>query len=201
MSDLGVRRSHGQEVFVDSEIVGKFGMKGGREKIVFLNQRRLAGMSGKNVDTRTNAFDNWATDENHFEGILFQSARAEENIAGKLAAVAVAEDDDVEKAERGLGWIVDVSGEEDRARTSAEDGVTFVSKFADSIVQAFFAEELELRGGFASGKDQAVAGFEIVDGADLNGFGAEGLQSGSVCGEVTLNSEDADLHGMRNLDS
>jgi hypothetical protein len=51
-----------------------------------------------------------------------------------------------------------------------------------------------LRGGFASGKDQAVAGFEIVDDADLNGFGSEGLQSGGVGSEVTLNSEDADVH-------
>jgi hypothetical protein len=72
--------------------------------------------------------------------------------------------------------------------------VTGVGEFANGVIQAFFAEELELRGGFASGKDQAVAGFEIVDDADLNGFGSEGLQSGGVGSEVTLNSEDADVH-------
>jgi hypothetical protein len=58
---------------------------------------------------------------------------------------------------------------------------------------------LQLRGGFAAGKDEAVAGFEIVDGADLDGAPAEGLQSGGVGGEVTLDSEDANFHGAWNL--
>jgi hypothetical protein len=197
MSGLGIGCSHGEEVLVDGEIVGEFGMKSGGEQIVFLNQRRLAGMARENGNAGTDAFDNGATDENHFEGILFQSARAEENIAGKLAAVAVAEDGHVEKAERGLRRIVDVAGEEDCACTSAEDGVTGAGEFPDGVVQAFFAEELELRGGLATGKDQAVAGFEIVDGADLDSFGAEGLQSGGVGGEVTLNSENADFQWRR----
>ena len=92
-------------------------------------------------------------------------------------------------------------GKEDGTGASAEDSVAGVSEFADGVVQAFFAEKLELRGGFAAGKDEAVAGFEIVDGADFDGVGAEGLQGGGVGCEVTLNSEDADFHGAWNLDS
>lgn len=84
---------------VDGGIVSEFGMKGGGEEIVFLNQRGLAGMAREHIDAGANAFDDRAPDENHFEGIFFQSARPEENIAGKLAAVAVAKDGHVEKAE------------------------------------------------------------------------------------------------------
>ncbi len=181
-------------MLVDGEVVGEFRMKSGRKKIVFLNQRRLAGMARENRNARTDSFDNGATDENHFERILFQRAGAEENIAGELAAVTVAEDSHVEKSERGLGRIVDVTGEEDCASTGAENGVTGAGEFANGVVQAFFAKELELRGGFAAREDQAVAGFEVVDDTDLDGFGAEGLQSGGVGGEVTLNSEDAGFH-------
>jgi hypothetical protein len=196
MSSLRVSRSHGEEVSVNRGIVGELGMKGGGKKIVFLDECRLAGMAGEHVDPGANAFDDRATDENHFERIFFQSARAEENIAGDLAAVAVAEDGHIEKTERRLRRIVDMSGEENSAGASTEDGVADVGEFADGVVQTFLAEELELRGGFAAGKNQAVAGFEVVDDADLDGVGAEGLQSGGVGFEVTLNSEDADFHGM-----
>ena len=34
-------------MLVDGEIVGEFGMKCGCEQIIFLNQRRLAGMAPK----------------------------------------------------------------------------------------------------------------------------------------------------------
>jgi hypothetical protein len=199
MSTLGVRSGHREEVLVDGGIVGEFGMKGSGEKIIFLDKCGLAGMAREHIDAGTNAFDDRATDENHFERIFFQGARAEENIAGELAAIAVAEDGHVEKAERRLRRIVDMSSEEDCAGTGAEDGVTGVGEFADGVVQAFFAEKLQLRGGFAAGKDEAVAGFEIVDGAHLDGVRAEGLQSGGVGGEVTLDSEDADFHGAWNL--
>jgi hypothetical protein len=199
MSSLGVRCGHGEEVLVDGGIVGEFGMKGSGQKIIFLDECGPAGMAREHIDAGANPFDDRATDENHFERIFFQGARAEENIAGELAAIAVAEDGHVEKAERGLRRIVDTSSEKDCAGTGAEDGVTGVGEFADGLAQALFAEKLQLRGGFAAGKDEAVAGFEIVDSADLDGVCAEGLQSDGVGGEVTLDSEDADFHGAWNL--
>ena len=45
----------------------------------------------------------------------------------------------------------------------------FVGKFADGVVETFFLEELELRGAFAAGEDEAVAAVEIGDGADFDG--------------------------------
>jgi len=181
-------------VLVDGGIIGEFGMKGSGQKIIFLDECGLAGMAREHIDAGANALDNGATDENHLERVFFQGAGAEENVAGKLATVAVAEDGHVEKAERGLRRIVDMSGEEDCTGAGAKDGVAGVGEFADGVVEALFAEKLQLRGGFAAGKDEAVAGFEIVDGADLDGVRVEGLQSGGVGGEVTLDSEDADFH-------
>ena len=119
---------------VDGGIVGEFGMKGSGEQVIFLDQCRLAGMAREHIDARTNAFDDRATDENHFEGIFFQGARAKENIAGELAAIPVAEDGHVEKTERGLRRIVDMGSEKDCAGTGAEDGVAAVGEFADGIV-------------------------------------------------------------------
>ena len=84
---------------MDGGVVGEFGMEGGGEEIVFLHECGLAGMAREHIDAGANAFDDRATDENHFEGISFQSAGAEKNIAGELTAVAVAEDGHVEKAE------------------------------------------------------------------------------------------------------
>ena len=101
---------------------------------------------------------------------FLHSLRAQ--IAGQHI-IAVTEDGHVEKAERGLRRIVDTTGEEDCAGAGAKDGVARVGEFADGVVEALFAEKLQLGGGFAAGKDKAVAGFEIVDGADLDRFSGE----------------------------
>ena len=46
-------------------------------------------------------------------------------------------------------------------------------EFGDGFVEAFFFQELQLRGAFAAGEDQAVAALEIGGRADLDGFHAE----------------------------
>jgi len=52
-----------------------------------------------------------------------------------------------------------------------------------------------LRGALAAGKDQAGAGFEVLDGANFDGICTQGFESVGVGFEVTLDSEDADFHG------
>src|SRR5271167_2109309 len=170
-------------------------MERGGEEIVFLDKSGLAGMLREDGDAGTDAFNYGAANENHFERILFQRAGAEEDVAGELAAITIAEDDHIEKVEGGLHRILYMSGEENCAGTSAEDGFAIVSEFANGVVEAFFLKELQLRGAFAAGKDQAVAGFEVVDGTNFNGIRAKRLHSDGVGFEVTLHSEDADFHG------
>lgn len=136
------RRGHRKKILVDGGVVSKFGMKRGGEQIVFLDKRWQARMLSENRDAGTDAFDDGAADENHLEWIFFQGAGAEEDVAGELAAVTIAEYGHIEKAEGGLYRIIYMSGEEDGAGTSAEDSFALMSKFADRVVEAFFPEEL-----------------------------------------------------------
>ena len=84
---------------MDGGIVGEFGMKRSREEFVFLDQSGLTGMLSEDGDAGTDAFDDGTADENHFERIFFQRAGAKEYVAGDLAAVTVAKNGHVEKAE------------------------------------------------------------------------------------------------------
>jgi hypothetical protein len=58
---------------------------------------------------------------------------------------------------------------------------------------------LELGGAFAAGEDEGIAGFEIGDGADFDGVGAEVVEHGGVGVEVTLDGEDSDFHCVAHL--
>jgi hypothetical protein len=164
------------------------------EDIFALDESGMVIVRGEDFDVGTYGFDDRATNEDHFEGFGFEFCFAEENVAGELPAIGVAENGDVEKAERGLLRIFDVLREEDGASASAEDRFAAGGELADGVLKAFFFEELELRGAFAAGKDQAGALFELRDGADFDGVGAEFAEAGGVGFEVSLDGEDADFH-------
>ncbi len=172
---------------------GEFGMECGGHHVAFLHQRWLAGEFGEDFDAFTDALENWGADENHFERFVVESGFAGDDVAVDLAAVAVAQDGHVEQAERILLRIFYVGGEEDCAGAGAENWAIVRGEFADGFVEAFFLEELELRGAFAAGEDETVAAFEIGGRADFDGFGAEIGEHSGVGGEVTLYSEDSDF--------
>jgi hypothetical protein len=176
-------------------VVGQLGMESGGKEATALDEDGLALVFGEDGDSLSKFFDDWTANENHFERFVGECARAEEDVAGKLAAVAVAKNGHVEKLEGILRRIFDVSGEKNRAGTGAENGAVFGGELADGLVEAFFLEELELGGGFAAGQDQAVTRLEVGDGADFDSVGAEFAKAGGVSGEVTLYGEDTDLHG------
>ena len=92
------------------------------------------------------------------------------------------------------GGFLTLCGEENGAGAGAKDGAAFAGEIADGVVETFFLEELELRGAFAAGEDEAVAALEIGDGADFDGFRAEFVEHGGVGVEVALDGEDADFH-------
>jgi len=181
-----------QEMLVDGGVGGEFGVESGGEDVAVLDEDGFALMLCKDGDAGANFFEDGAADEDHFERIFFERAGAEEDVARELAAVAVAKNGDVEEFQGILSGIVDVRSEKNRAGTSAEDGVLF-GEFADGGVETFFLEELELRGAFAAGEDEAVATLEVGDGADFDGVGAELMEHGGVGCEVALNGENADF--------
>jgi len=172
---------------MDGSVRGEFGVEGGGEDVIFLDEGGLAFVLGEDGDVGSNFFDDRAANENHFERIFLQSGAAEENVAGELAAIPVAKDGHVEELERVLRRILDLVGEEDRSGTGAKDSAAFAGKIANGVVETFFLEELELRGAFAAGENQAIAAVKIGNGADFDGLRTEFLEHGGVSLEVTLN--------------
>ena len=181
---------------MDEGMRGKFGVKGGSEDVTVLDEDGLALVFGEDGDSLSDFFDDGAANENHFERLFGERASAEEDVAGELAAVAVAENGHIEELERILRRIFDVRGKKNRTGTGAENGVALGGELANGFVEAFFPEELELGGGFAAGENEAIAGLDIGDGANFNGRRSEFAEAGGVRGEVTLDGEDTDFHGV-----
>ena len=84
-------------------------------------------------------------------------------------------------------------GEQDCPCAGAKNGAAGVCEVSNGVAEAFFLEKLELRCTFTARKDEAVALFEIGDGADFERVGAEFAEARGVGFEVTLNGENSDL--------
>src|SRR5437879_2334867 len=189
----GVRGSHFQKMFVDGRVRSEFGMKRGGEEIFILYQDGFAGVFGEDFEGVAGAFDDGTADEDHLHRSGFEFGRAEEDVAGDLAAVRVAENGHVHEAKRGLRGIFDFGGEQDCAGAGAKNNAAGVCEISNGVVEAFFLEKLELRCAFTARKGKAVALFEIGDGADFERLRAEFAEARGVGFEVTLNGENSYL--------
>jgi len=163
------------------------------EDAAVLYKDGLAFVLRENGNTLPDFFDDRPANKNHFEWIFAEGARAEENVAGELAAVTIAENGHVEELQGILRRVLDLRGEENGARAGAENGV-FPGEIADSVEEALFLEKLQLGGRFAAGQDEAVATIEIGDGAHLDGGCSEFAEASGVSFEITLNSKNTDFH-------
>jgi len=172
---------------VDGGVRSKFGVKGSGEEIFVLNEDGFACVFGEDFERVAGAFDDRAADEDHLHRSGFEFARAEENVAGDLAAVGVAENGHVHETKRGLRRIFYFGGEQDRPGASAENGAAGICEIANRVVEAFFLEKLKLCSAFAARKDEAVALFEVGDSADFERLRAEFAKARGVGFEVTLN--------------
>ena len=80
---------------------------------------------------------------------------AEVNVAGELAAVAVAQDGDVEKRERFLRGAVNFAGEQNRSSAGAEKRAAVGGELLQRVEEAFFGHHFQVRGAFAARQDHA----------------------------------------------
>ncbi len=129
-------------MFVDRGIGGEFGVEGGGDEISALHEDGLAGVFGEDFEGVAGAFDDGTADEDHFHRPRFEFARTEEDIAGNLATVGIAENGHVHKAKGGLRGILDFGGEQDCPSASAENGAARVCEITDRVVETFFLEKL-----------------------------------------------------------
>jgi hypothetical protein len=181
-------------MFVNGGVAGEFGMEGGGEDFAFLDESGLAPKLGEDGDVGGDFFNDRAANENHFEWLLLERAGTEEDVAGELAAVAIAKNGHIQELEGILRGIFHLGGQENGSGAGAEDGVAVGGKVADGVVEAFFLEELELRGAFAAREDEAIAAIEVDDCADFDGVDAELVEHGGVGLEISLDGEYADFH-------
>src|SRR5882762_7167150 len=116
-----------------------------------------------------------------------------------LPAVTVAQDGHVQQAQRLLGGIFDFGSQQDRTCACTEDSFVFGGKFLDCFVQAFFLQELQLRGAFATRQNQAIAIRKIFGGAHLHRFDAHSREHRRVGREVSLHRQNSNLHCVNSL--
>src|SRR5439155_6837713 len=138
-------------------IICEFGMEGRGKDVALLNESRFAGIFGEDVDSGAHALDNGSADENHFHRFGFELGGSEKNVAGELAAISIAQNSHVQKAQRRLWRIGDVCGKENCASAGAEDGRIVRGEFFDGFEETFFHEELQLGGAFPAGKDKSMS--------------------------------------------
>src|SRR5260370_7940476 len=116
-----------------------------------------------------------------------------------LLAVTVAQHGHVQQAQRLLGGIFDFSSQQNRTRACPENSFVFGGKLLDRFIQAFFLQELQLRGAFATRQNQAIAIREIFGGAHLHCFDAHSREHRRVGREVSLHRENSNLHRSNSL--
>ncbi len=77
-------------MFVDRRVRSQFRVERRGENMSLFDQRGLPFELGQNTDACSNFFDDRTANEHHFQRIFLQRRATEENVAGKLAAVAIA---------------------------------------------------------------------------------------------------------------
>src|SRR5207244_6457438 len=122
----------------------------------------VAALFRKDLDAVAEGYDFRRADEHHLHRRPLERAAADGAV--ELAAVAVAADADVERAERRLRRALHVAREEDCAGARAEDRP--LRGEAAQRLEAIVAEELQERRRLAAGDHQRVDVVELARVAD-----------------------------------
>lgn len=173
-------------MLVDDGVGGKLRVKRRGEDAALADEHGVAGILGKDFDSRAGGLDDGRAYENHFDGFLAELRRRTEDVARELAAVAIARDGDVEQAKRRLRWMVNLACEKNRAGARAEERAAIGGKFLERIEEALFCEDLEVRAAFAAGKNYAIEVVHILRATDVGVFDAEAVEHLGVGLEITL---------------
>src|SRR5260221_840434 len=179
---------------VDGGVVGEFRMKRRGEHVSLLHQRRFPFVTGEHFNALPHFLNDWPADENHLQRLFLQRAWAEKDVACQLAAVAVAQDCHVQQAQRFLRRIVHLRSQQNSTGARAENSSALPGKLSNRVKQAVFLQELQLRGRFSAGQNNAVAPFQICNGAHLYRLCAQRLQHRRMRRKIALYCNDSNLH-------
>ncbi len=101
-----------------ASIFAEFGMEGCRHHSSLPDGDWIVAFGCDYFYSGADAFDLGGADEDHFDGLFAESAFADGAV--DLAAVGVAADADVERAQSGLLWVLYFAGQQDCAGAGAE---------------------------------------------------------------------------------
>ena len=136
------------------------------------------------------AADDGRADEDGFQVAAVRHGDARD-AAVDLAAVGVALDGDVHQTEACLRGMRHFARQQNRAGAGAEDRL-LLGEALERFGQVFLIEQLEHGGAFAAGDDQAVALFQVGNGAHFDGMAAGALDGFAMRFEIALEGQNPD---------
>src|SRR6188508_1564681 len=174
-----------EEELVDARVVGELGVEGSDQEAALPEEDRLAVELGQDFDVGAGRFDLRGADEHASERLVLSGQMEVGFEAEDLAAVRVAGDLDVDEAKV-------LAVEDDQAGAGAEDGLL---KVADRVLEPVEPHQAHERRRLAARDDEAVEPLELLRLAHLDCVRAEPAEHRRVLTEVSLEGENADLHG------
>lgn len=158
------KNSHLQEIAMDGEGIGEFGMEAASEEVTLPKQYGIFSMAGEDVNLG-GAFDHpRSADEASIDHFLIP--QGDGRLEGiDLSAIGVALDGDVDGAEGALIASLDAFGEQNHSRTGAENGFR-LNKRLQTDAEVGIREVVEHGGGLSSGNDEGGARGKIFCGTD-----------------------------------
>jgi hypothetical protein len=173
---------------VNAGVGTEFGVEGGGHRLALANYDGILALGSQNLYTRPKAFDSGCTYENHFDRCVTEQPFPDGAV--DLAAIGVAANVDVDRAQSELFGILNFLGKENRASAGAKGW--FQAHKIFQLFETCLAEQLEECAGFPAGDHEAVDGIELLGFLDQHDSGAEFFQALAVGVEVALEGEDAD---------
>jgi hypothetical protein len=155
---------------VNATVGRKLGMKCGSKKMTLADEDRGAIPAGKNLDAGARFDDLRGANENHLERAAGKGGFGREDGGVDLAAVGVALDNCVEKAEGALRGIQHLAGEKDRSRAGAKDGLIATVR-SQGFEEFVLIEEAKDGCRLAAGQDEAIDAAELLGFTNLDRLG------------------------------
>src|SRR5271165_6747675 len=124
---------------MQASVIAEFGMESGGHHCSLPHGNGIVALGGDYFDSGADALDFGGADEDHLQRLIAESALADRAV--DLAAVGVAADADVERAQSGLLRVVHFIGQQDGAGAGAE-GWLYMNELLE-LFESRFAQQFE----------------------------------------------------------
>ena len=183
---------------MDARVIRQLRVKRRGQDIFLPHQHGTIVFARQHFDLWSELFEAGCAYENHFQEIPAERGSLVDDVAIELSAVGVAPDGDVEDTEPALRRIEDVARQQDGACAGPKRG--FHLHEIEQLLETFFTEQVQERGGFATGDDERFDLVKLLRLLDEHNLGAEFFQAAAVGVEIALQRQHADFYASRGHD-